>query len=176
MAWLKGCDPCIGKSVAFINHGRNKKHDVFSPWYRVYQGLSFVLPFVTPAPVVRASLTLCYSYQSRLRKGVHTRPRGTVGNTYYYYYYLLLSCPTCVPTLTNSSFRACCPNQLLYYLYWARCEVCHPVQYRPQVVCTVREYFASLSIEHTSIAVAKPSYTLASRRPWLPEIWPVFPE
>ena len=135
--------------VAFIIVANNM---LYLPHGTECQGLSFVLPFATPAPVVHASLTMCQSYQWRLQKGVPTRPRRTVGNTCH----MLLSYPTCVPTLTNSSCRARCPDQLLYCSYWARCGVCHPVRYRPQVVCTVREYFASLAIELKSAAIAKP--------------------
>ena len=149
---LKGCDPCVGQSVAFIIHSRTQYIDIlYLPLGTECQGLSFVLPLVVPAPVGQASPHVLIVPMTSA-KGRHYTPQ------WYGWKHLplLLSYPTCVRTLTNSSCRAYCPDQLLYCSYWARCHVCLPVRYGPQVACPVPESFASLEIERKSAAVAKP--------------------
>ena len=144
LASLQGCDPCIGQSVAFINHtpGSRKQHVVFSRWYRVSR--TFFRPPVrhSGASRSRASHHALIVTMTSAKGCPYTPPwRGWKHLRF-------------APVLSNVrayadqqlSCRACCPDQLLHCSYWARCGVCHPVRYRPRVVYTVREYFASLAI------------------------------
>ena len=71
---LKGCDPCIGHSVAFINQGREQHRSiVFSPWYRVSR--TFFRPPVCHSGVTRSRVPPHVSIVPSAKGRPYTLPR-----------------------------------------------------------------------------------------------------